>query len=263
MRVTVRDLTRFKTEGKRFIVLTAYDYGMAGILDEAQVPVILVGDSLAQVMLGYETTIPVTMDEMIHHTKAVSKGAPHSLVVADMPFGSYQNSTHEALSNAVRFLKEGGAQAVKLEGPRVELTQHLVEMGIPVMAHLGLAPQSVHAVGGYLVQARTQETAESLQTDATAMEKAGAFSMVLEAIPAPLASTVTESLSIPTIGIGAGPGCDAQVLVINDLLGMSPGKGPKFVKPYANLRQSITDAVRTFRSEVESGQFPDEEHSYH
>lgn len=262
MRITVRDLTRFKNEGKRFIMLTAYDFGMAGILDEAQVPVILVGDSLAQVVLGYETTIPVTMDEMLHHTKAVSRGAPNCLIVADMPFGSYQNSRHEALSNAVRFMKEGGAQAVKLEGPKVEITQYLVDQGIPVMAHLGLAPQSVHAVGGYMVQARTQETADRLQTDAEAMEKAGAFSMVLEAIPAALAATVTACLSIPTIGIGAGSGTDAQVLVINDLLGMSPGKGPKFVKAYANLRQSITAAVETFRSEVEAGQFPDEEHSY-
>lgn len=262
MRITVRDLTRFKTEGRRFIMLTAYDFGMAGILDEARVPVILVGDSLGQVVLGYETTIPVTMDEMLHHTRAVSRGAPNCLIVADMPFGSYQNSRREALTNAVRFLKEGGAQAVKLEGPKVEVAQYLVDQGIPVMAHLGLAPQSVHAVGGYMVQARTQEAADRLQSDAGALEKAGAFSLVLEAIPASLAATVSRSISIPTIGIGAGSGTDAQVLVINDLLGMSPGKGPRFVKPYANLRDTITKAVGTFRSEVEGGRFPDEEHSY-
>jgi 3-methyl-2-oxobutanoate hydroxymethyltransferase len=262
MRVTVRDLTRFKTEGKRFIMLTAYDFGMAGILDEIGVPVILVGDSLAQVTLGYETTLPVTMEEMLHHTRAVSRGAKNSLVVADMPFGSYQNSVRDGLANAVRFMKEGGAQAVKVEGPRVELTQYLVDQGIPVMAHLGLAPQSVHTVGGYRVQAKTQEAAGRLMSDAEALEKAGAFSMVLEAIPASLAATVSESLAIPTIGIGAGAGCDAQVMVINDLLGMSPGHAPRFVKHYANQRESIADAVNTFRSEVESGEFPDEEHSY-
>lgn len=263
MRTTVHDLTRFKSQGKRFIMLTAYDFGMAGILDEAGVPVILVGDSLAQVVLGYETTLPVTMDEMLHHTRAVSRGAPNSMIVADMPFGSYQNSLREASANAIRFMKEAGAQAVKLEGPRVELTQCLVDQGIPVMAHLGLAPQSVHAAGGYLVQARTQQSADLLCSDADALQKAGAFSLVLEAIPASLAETVTRSLSIPTIGIGAGSGCDGQVLVINDLLGMSPGPGPRFVKPYARLRQTITDAVVLFRSEVESGRFPDEDHSYH
>jgi 3-methyl-2-oxobutanoate hydroxymethyltransferase len=252
-----------KSEGKRFVMLTAYDFQTAGILDEAGVPVILVGDSLGQVALGYETTIPVTMDEMLHHTRAVSRGARNALVVADMPFGSYQNSVQDGLANAVRFLKEGGAHAVKLEGPRLELAQYLVDQGIPVMAHLGLAPQSIHAVGGYKVQAKTPEAADRLQSDALSMEKAGAFSLVLEAIPASLATSVTASLSIPTIGIGAGSGCDAQVMVINDLIGMGSGPRPRFVKSYLNLRESITSAVEEFRSEVESGRFPDDEHSYH
>jgi 3-methyl-2-oxobutanoate hydroxymethyltransferase len=263
MRVTVRDLARMKSEGKRFVVLTAYDFQTAGILDEAGVPVILVGDSVGQVALGYETTIPVTMEEMLHHTRAVSRAVSNALVVADMPFGSYQGSVSEGLANAVRFLKDGGAHAVKLEGARLELTQALVDHGIPVMAHLGLTPQSVHAIGGYKVQGKSPETADRLQSDALNVQKAGAFSLVLEAIPASLAASVTAAVSIPTIGIGAGTGCDAQVMVINDLIGMSPSPLPKFVKPYANVRASITSAVERFRSEVESGAFPDDAHSYH
>ncbi|MGQ0678236.1 MAG: 3-methyl-2-oxobutanoate hydroxymethyltransferase [Actinomycetota bacterium] len=263
MRTTIRDLARLKSQGRRFVMLTAYDFQTAGILEAAEVPVILVGDSLGQVMLGYETTIPVTMQEMLHHTRAVARGAPNTLIVADMPFGSYQNSPQEALANAVRFLKEGGAQAVKLEGPKVEVTQYLVGQGIPVMAHLGLTPQSVYSVGGYQVQARTPEEADRLSSDALAIQKAGAFSLVLEAIPASLAAAVSKSLSIPTIGIGAGAGCDAQVMVINDLIGMTPGRPPKFVKSYLNLREAITGAVQSFRSEVEEGRFPDEAHSYH
>jgi 3-methyl-2-oxobutanoate hydroxymethyltransferase len=263
MRVTVHDLARMKSEGKRFVVLTAYDFQTAGILDEAGVPVILVGDSVGQVALGYETTIPVTMEEMLHHTRAVSRAVSNALVVADMPFGSYQGSVSEGLANAVRFLKDGGAHAVKLEGARLELTQALVDHGIPVMAHLGLTPQSVHAIGGYKVQGKSPETADRLQSDALNVQKAGAFSLVLEAIPASLAALVTAAVSIPTIGIGAGTGCDAQVMVINDLIGMSPSPLPKFVKPYANVRASITSAVERFRSEVESGAFPDDAHSYH
>ena len=263
MRVTVRDLARMKAEGRRFIVLTAYDFQTAAILDEAGVPVILVGDSLAQVVLGYETTIPVGMEEMLHHTRAVSRAVRSALVVADMPFGSFQGSVSEGLANAVRFLKEGGAHAVKLEGARLELTQALVEHGIPVMAHLGLTPQSVHAIGGYKVQGKTPEAADRLQSDALNIQKAGAFSLVLEAVPASLAASVTASLTIPTIGIGAGPTCDAQVMVINDLVGIGAGTLPKFVKPYANVRRTIADAVERFRSEVEAGAFPDEAHSYH
>ena len=263
MRVTVRDLARMKSEGRRFIVLTAYDFQTAAILDEAGVPVILVGDSLGQVVLGYETTIPVGMEEMLHHTRAVSRAVRNALVVADMPFGSYQGSVSEGLANAVRFLKEGGAQAVKLEGARLELTQALVEQGIPVMAHLGLTPQSVHAIGGYKVQGKSPEAADRLQSDALSLQKAGAFSLVLEAIPAHLAASVTASLAIPTIGIGAGPACDAQVMVINDLVGMSPQPLPKFVKPYADLRSAIASAIEQFRSDVASGAFPDDAHSYH
>jgi 3-methyl-2-oxobutanoate hydroxymethyltransferase len=263
MRVTVRDLSRFKAEGRRFTVLTAYDYLTASILDQAGVPVLLVGDSLGQVVLGYETTLPVTMEQMLHHTAAVARGAQNALVVADMPFGSYQGSLDEGFANAVRFLKDAGAHAVKFEGPRLELTQRLVEHGIPVVAHLGLTPQSVHALGGYRVQARTQEAADRLQSDALGLEKSGASALVLEAIPAEVATQISRSLTIPTIGIGAGSGCDAQVMVITDLLGMGSGKTPKFVRAYANLRETITQAVGSFQSDVEGGRFPDEEHSYH
>ncbi|CAN5773300.1 3-methyl-2-oxobutanoate hydroxymethyltransferase [soil metagenome] len=262
MRVTVRDLSRFKSEHRPFTVLTAYDYLTASILDEAGIPVLLVGDSLAQVVLGYENTLPVTVEQMLHHTAAVVRGSRTALVVADMPFGSYQGSISEGFRNAVRFLKEAGAHAVKVEGAQVELTQTLVDHGIPVMAHLGLTPQSVHALGGYRVQARTQESADRLHSDALSMEKAGACSLVLEAIPAGVATAVSRSLTIPTIGIGAGAGCDAQVMVITDLLGMGAGASPRFVKSYANLRETITGAVHTFKEEVESGRYPDEQHSY-
>ncbi|MEX2587875.1 MAG: 3-methyl-2-oxobutanoate hydroxymethyltransferase [Actinomycetota bacterium] len=262
MRVTVRDLARFKQEGRKFVMLTAYDHLTAGIVDEAGVPVILVGDSLAQVMLGYETTLPVTMEEMLHHTRAVARGAGGAMVVADMPFGSYQASLDEGFASAVRFLKEAGAHAVKLEGAQVELTHRLVDHGIPVMAHLGLTPQSVHALGGYRVQGRSREAAERLMSDAHSMEKAGAFSLVLEAIPAPVAAEITRSVAIPTIGIGAGAGCDAQVLVITDLLGLGSGDPPKFVKRYANLRPAAVDAITRFSQQVQAGTFPDDGHTY-
>jgi 3-methyl-2-oxobutanoate hydroxymethyltransferase len=263
MGVTVRDLARFKSEGKRFVLLTAYDYPSARILDDAGVPVILVGDSLGQVVLGYDTTLPVTMDEMVHHTKAVCRGAHNALVVADMPFGSFQSSVHAAIDAAVRLIKEGGAHAVKFEGANVGLTKRLVDRGIPVMAHLGLTPQSVHAFGGYRVQAKSQPAADKLLAEALAMEEAGAFSIVLEAIPVALARRVTESLVIPTIGVGAGRYCDAQGLVLTDLLGIGSKNPPKFVKPYANLTEVITTAVHNFQDDVGAGAFPDEEHSYH
>lgn len=262
MTTSIRDISRFKAESKRFVMLTAYDFPTARILDDAGVPVLLVGDSLAQVILGYDTTLPVTMEEMLHHTRAVVRGAKNALIVADMPFGSYQLSVEEGVRNATRFLKEGGAHAVKVEGPQFELTHALVEMGIPVMAHLGLTPQSVHAMGGYRVQAKTDESAAKLLADADSLQKSGAFSLVLEGIPSPVAKQVTQTLHIPTIGIGAGPDCDAQVLVITDLLGLGAGKYPKFVKPYADLKGIITEAVGRFKSEVEAGTFPDEEHSY-
>lgn len=261
MSFTIRDLARYKHEGRRFIMLTAYDFPTAQILDEAGVPVILVGDSLAQVILGYDTTVPVTMEEMLHHTRAVVRGAPNTLIVGDMPFGSYL-TVSDGITNAARFLKEGGAHAVKVEGPQFELTEALTERGIPVMSHLGLTPQSVHAMGGYRVQAKTDEAAARLLADAQNLQKSGAFSLVLEGIPSRVAKTVTESVDMPTIGIGAGPNCDAQVLVITDMLGLGGGKYPKFAKPFANLREEISRAVTSFRSEVESGSFPDEAHSY-
>ncbi len=259
---TIHDLAAWKAEGHRFAMLTAYDFPTARILDEAGIPVLLVGDSLAQVILGYETTLPVTMEEMLHHCRAVARGASNALLIGDMPFMSYQASVDEAILNAGRFLKEGGMHAVKLEGPLFELAETLSARGIPVMGHLGLTPQSVHAMGGYRVQARSDEAAERLLSDALALEKAGVFSLVLEGIPSAVAKRVTEAVRVPTIGIGAGPYCDGQVLVITDLLGLEEGDAPKFVKRYANLRDEIQRAARAFASEVEAGTYPDEMHSY-
>ena len=259
---TVNDLAQWKREGRRFPMLTAYDFPTAQILDEAGIPVILVGDSVANNVLGHETTLPVTMDEMLHHARAVARGAKRALLIGDMPFGSYQGSVDDAVANATRFLKEGGMHAVKVEGPLFELTDTLASRGIPVMAHLGLTPQSVHAMGGYRVQARSEEAAQRLLSDALALEKSGVFSMVLEGIPSEVARRVTEAVSVPTIGIGAGPHTDGQVLVIHDLLGLGAGPPPKFVKPYANLREEISRAVRAYADDVESGAFPDADHSY-
>ena len=263
MSFTIRDLRKFKERGERFIMLTAYDFPTARILDEAGVPVILVGDSLAQNVLGYSTTLPVTMDEMLHHTRAVARGATNALIVGDMPFMAYHASVEDGIRNAGRFLKEGGAHAVKLEGPLLELSAALVDRGIPVMGHLGLTPQSVHAMGGYRVQGKTEEDARRLLDEAQAMDKSGIFSLVLEGVPESLAAKITEAVSVPTIGIGAGPHCDAQVLVLTDLLGLGFGTYPKFAKPYLDLRGEITKAVETFRDEVVAGTFPDEAHSYH
>jgi 3-methyl-2-oxobutanoate hydroxymethyltransferase len=259
---TIRDLAAWKSEGRRFAMLTAYDFPTARILDQAGIPVLLVGDSLAQVILGYDTTLPVTMDEMLHHARAVARGAEEALLVGDMPFLSYQTSTEEAIRNAGRFLKEGGMHAVKIEGPLFDLADALVDRGIPVMGHLGLTPQSVHAMGGYRVQAKSEETAERLLQDALALEKSGIFSLVLEGIPSAVAQRVTESVQVPTIGIGAGPRCDGQVLVVTDMLGMGLGKYPKFVKRYAGLREEIERAARAFAADVEAGAFPDAGHSY-
>jgi 3-methyl-2-oxobutanoate hydroxymethyltransferase len=263
MSFTIRDLRKFKQRGERFIMLTAYDFPTAKILDEAGVPVILVGDSLAQNVLGYSTTLPVTMEEMLHHTRAVARGATNALIVGDMPFMAYHASVEDGIRNAGRFLKEGGAHAVKLEGPLFELAAALVDRGIPVMGHLGLTPQSVHAMGGYRVQGRTEEDARRLLDEAQAMDKSGIFSLVLEGVPESLAAKITEAVSVPTIGIGAGPHCDAQVLVLTDLLGLGFGAYPKFAKPYLRLREEITNAVETFRDEVVAGTFPDDAHSYH
>ena len=262
MSYTVQDLRAWKSEGRRFAMLTAYDYPTAKILDEAGIPVLLVGDTLAEVALGHDSTLPVTMDEMLHHCRAVSRGAKNAIVVGDMPFMSYQASVEEGLRNAGRYLKEAGAHAVKFEGPLPELARALSTRGIPVMGHLGLTPQSVHAMGGYRVQGRTDDAALKLLNDASELEQAGAFALVLEGVPMDLAREVTEKLSIPTIGIGAGPHCDGQVLVINDLLGLSDRTPPKFVKRYANVRDEVMAAAGEFKREVEEGSFPDDAHSY-
>ena len=262
--LSIHDIASFKQRGERFTMLTAYDYLTAQVLDEAGVPVLLVGDSLGMVMLGYDSTVPVTMDEMLHHTRAVRRGATRALVVGDMPFMSYQGSPDDGVRNAGRFLKEGSANAVKLEGggPVVDLTSRLTSMGIPVMGHLGLTPQSVNQFGGFKVQGRGDEAAERIVADAVALAEAGAFSIVLECIPAELAAQVTATVPVPTIGIGAGPETDGQVLVIQDLLGLTGGKLPRFVKQYANLRSEIVDAAKAFQSEVAHGEYPGPEHSY-
>jgi 3-methyl-2-oxobutanoate hydroxymethyltransferase len=260
MTVTINDLRAWKAQGRRFTMLTAYDYPTAQILAAAGVPVLLVGDSLGRNVLGYPNELPVTMEEMLHHLKAVSRGAGDAMVVGDLPFMSYQASTEDGLRNAGRLVKEGGAHAVKLEGPHVELVHRLVEIGIPVMAHIGLTPQSVHGLGGYKVQGRG-EAAQRLLEQAHQLEKAGAFSVVLEAMPGDLAADITQALQIPTIGIGAGPKCDAQVLVIHDLLGLSE-HAPKLAKAYVDLRGEITRAVETFEHDVEAGTFPGPDQTY-
>jgi 3-methyl-2-oxobutanoate hydroxymethyltransferase len=263
-RVSIHDLRRHKERGERFAMLTAYDYLTAQVLDEAGVEVLLVGDSLGMVVLGYDSTVPVTLEEMLHHTRAVVRGARRALVVGDLPFGSYQVSVEEGLRSAARMLKEGGAAAVKLEGGGrvVDLTARLVASGVPVMAHLGLTPQSVNQFGGFRVQGRGDAAAERLLDDARALEEAGAFSLVLEAVPADLGRRVTAALAIPVIGIGAGPGTDGQVLVISDLVGLTTGRLPRFVKPYADVRGVLTDAAKSFASEVVSGDYPGPEHAY-
>ncbi len=261
MSITINDLRAWKQAGKRFTMLTAYDFPTARILDEAGIPVLLVGDSVGNNVLGYSTTLPVTMDDMLHHTKAVTRGTQHAMVVGDMPFGSYQVSVSEGVRNAVRFLQEGGAHAVKVEGAQIELIYTLVDLGMPAMAHVGLTPQSVHGMGGYKVQGRGEEAATTLLEQAHSLEKAGAFAIVLEGVPAELGRSITAELHIPTIGIGAGPGTDGQVLVINDLLGLSEHE-PKFAKAYADLRGTISQAVTDFARDVEAGTFPDAEHGY-
>jgi 3-methyl-2-oxobutanoate hydroxymethyltransferase len=263
--ITVRDVRAFKERGERFTMLTAYDAPTARLVDEAGIPLILVGDSLSMVVLGFDSTIPVTMEDMLHHTAAVARGAKNALIVGDMPFMSYQSSVEEGVRNAGRFLKEAGANAVKLEGGGrvLEIVSRLVDSGIPVMGHLGLTPQSVNAFGGYRVQGRDAEAAHRLVQDAKDLEAAGAFSVVLEAVPASVAKEVTDSISVPTIGIGAGPHTDAQVLVIHDLLGLTDGHTPKFVKRYAEVGRAITEAAKTFADEVANRVYPGEEHSYH
>jgi 3-methyl-2-oxobutanoate hydroxymethyltransferase len=262
-RITVRDLSAARARGEKWPMLTAYDALTAGVFDAAGIPVLLVGDSAGMVVYGHDTTIPVTVDELIPLTAAVVRGTRRALVVADLPFGSYQGSVTAALGAATRFLKEAGAHAVKLEGGSRVLRQveELVAAGIPVMGHLGLTPQSVNAFGGYRVQGRGED-AERLLYDAKALQAAGAFSVVLECVPAELAAKVTATLTIPTIGIGAGPECDAQVLVWQDMAGLS-GKTAKFVKRYADVAGVLRQAARSFASDVTSGSFPTDEHSYH
>jgi 3-methyl-2-oxobutanoate hydroxymethyltransferase len=249
---------------QKIVSLTAFDYSTARLLDEAGVQLILVGDSLGMTALGYETTLPVTMADMLHHTAAVARGVQNALVVADMPFLSYQVSVSQAVENAGRFIKEAGAGAVKVEGGviRVETIRTLVANGIPVLGHIGLTPQSVHAFGGFKVQGRTEDAAERLLADAQAIEEAGVFAIVLEGMPAELAKKITESVTVPTIGIGAGVACDGQVLVVNDLLGMFTDFTPKFVKRYANLGEQMKTAFRQYKEDVEQSRFPGPEHSY-
>ena len=260
----IPDVIKKKQQGEKVTMLTAYDFILAKILDEAGVDILLVGDSLGMVLLGFETTLPVTLEMMIHHSQAVTRGVQRSLVVADMPFLSYQVSVSEAVRNAARLLQEGGVAAVKIEGGRImaDVTRRLVEVGIPVMGHLGLLPQSVHQLGGFRVQARDQDSAELLLEDAQILEEAGAFSIVLESIPADVAQRVTSQLSIPTIGIGAGPHCDGQVLVSHDAFGLSQGYIPSFVKQYAELGTELKKAAETYISDVRAGHFPSQEHCF-
>ena len=264
-RVTVRDLAAAKRRGERWPMLTAYDALTAGVFDESGIPVLLVGDSAADNHLGYANTVPVTVDELITLTAAVVRGTKRALIVADMPFGSYQGGARQALETGTRFLKEAGAGAVKLEGGRrvVHQVEALVQAGIPVMAHLGLTPQSVNVLGGYRVQGRGDEEAERLLADAKSLEAAGAFAVVLELVPEELAARVTELLNIPTIGIGAGAGTDAQVLVWTDMAGMTAGKAPRFAKQYADLRTVLGNAARAYAQDVVSGAFPAPEHTFH
>ncbi|OFV85704.1 MAG: 3-methyl-2-oxobutanoate hydroxymethyltransferase [Acidobacteria bacterium RIFCSPHIGHO2_01_FULL_67_28] len=254
-----------KTRGEKISCLTAYDYPTARLLDAAGVDISLVGDSLGMVVLGYENTLPVTMEEMLHHTRAVRRGVARALLVADMPFGSFQLGVNDAVANAVRFVKEAGAEAVKIEGgeKRLELIARLAENDIPVMAHIGLTPQSVHALGGFKVQGKTLAAADALLRDARAVEAAGAFSLVLESIPAEVAERITRELKIPTIGIGAGPACDGQVLVWHDLIGLSFGVDPKFVRRYADLRPLLEQAIGRFVADVTGGAFPGEAETTH
>ncbi|MCX4525598.1 MULTISPECIES: 3-methyl-2-oxobutanoate hydroxymethyltransferase [unclassified Streptomyces] len=263
-RTTVRDLTLAKERGEKWPMLTAYDAMTASVFDEAGIPVILVGDSMGNCHLGYETTVPVTMDEMTLLSAAVVRGTSRALVVGDLPFGSYQEGAVQALRSATRLVKEAGVGAVKLEGGERSLaqTELIVQSGIPVMSHLGLTPQSVNAMG-YRVQGRGDEAAHRLLRDAKAAQDAGAFAVVLELVPAELAAEVTKSLHIPTVGIGAGSECDAQVLVWTDMMGLTGGKMPKFVKQYANLRQTMGDAAKAFAEDVVGGSFPLEEHAFH
>jgi 3-methyl-2-oxobutanoate hydroxymethyltransferase len=263
-KITILDIYKKKAEGRKITMLTAYDYPTAQIVDQAGIDMILVGDSLGMVVQGVSSTLPVTMDEMIYHTKMVSRGAVSAMVVGDMPFLSYQTQKAEAVRNAGRFLKEAGAEAVKLEGGTqiAEAIRAIVDAGIPVMAHIGLTPQYMHTLGGFKVQGKDEATREKILADARSVQDAGAFSVVLEAMPASLAKEIQTMLTIPTIGIGAGPDCDGQVLVLHDLLGLFDRFTPKFVKKYVNLKDQALKAVKEYKQDVENGKFPSEEHSF-
>ncbi len=264
MKNTVITFAKAKAEGTKISMLTAYDYSTAKLIDEAGINSILVGDSLGNVVLGYDDTTKVTMEDVIHHTRAVAGGVKNALVIADMPFMSYQTSVYDAVVNAGRLIKEGGANAVKLEGGKKACPQinAITDAGIPVCAHIGLTPQYVNAIGGNRVQGKTEFAAKSLLEDALSVQEAGAFAVVIEAVPEKLASLITKKLDIPTIGIGAGNGCDGQVLVYQDMLGMFSDFTPKFVKRYADLGKTMSDAFRQYDAEVKSGVFPSQEHTY-
>src|SRR5919202_1875884 len=263
-KVTAPSLKASKERGERLVCLTAYDYPTARIVDEAGIDIVLVGDSIGNVIFGYGYTVPVTLDEIVMHTRAVRRAVQRALLVADMPYGSFHTGEDEAVRNALRLIKEGAAEAVKLEGgrKRASLVKRLVDEEIPVMGHIGLTPQSVNKLGGYRVQGKTAETARQLLEDARALEDAGAFSIVLEVVPREIAQMITESVKIPTVGIGAGSACDIQVLVIHDLLGLTFGKVARFVRPYANLRETITDAISRWAEDVRSGAYPADAESY-
>ncbi len=263
-RVTTATIREKKLSKQKITMLTAYDFGLATLVDQAGIDMILVGDSLGNVQLGYENTLAVTMDDMVHHTKAVVRGSKNAMVVADMPFLSYHVSIEEAVRNAGRLIQEGGAQAVKLEGgeERLPVVKAILNAEIPIVAHIGLTPQSVNQFGGFKVQGKDLETARKLLRDAKVLEEAGVFAMVLEGVPGALAAKITEAAAIATIGIGAGKDCDGQVLVINDMLGISQGHIPKFVKRFVHLGPTIMEALQTYKNEVEAGTFPGPEHSY-
>jgi 3-methyl-2-oxobutanoate hydroxymethyltransferase len=272
-KVTVPDILSRKSESlsssaethQKITCLTAYDYPTARLLDEAGVDILLVGDSLGMVVLGYDSTLPVTLDEMVHHVRAVRRAARRALLVADMPYGSFHVSLDESVRNAVRLIKEGGAEAVKVEGGerRIELIARLVEAEIPVMGHVGLTPQSINALGGFQVRGKTRDAARQLERDARAVEAAGAFAVVLESMPRDVAARITQQVRIPTIGIGAGPDCDGQVLVFHDLVGLTEGHVPKFVRQYAHVSADISRAASEFCSDVRNGRFPSDGESYH
>ena len=264
MRITINQIKDMKQKGEKITMLTAYDYSTARIVDEVGIPLILVGDSLGMVALGYESTIPVTMEEMLHHTKAVVRGTKQTMVIGDMPFMTYHISVEDALKNAARFIQEAGAQAIKLEGgvTVAEKVRRIVECGIPVMGHIGLTPQSIHQFGGFKVQGRTPEAAVKMLKDTQALEEAGAFAIVLETVPTPLATLITQKVNIPTIGIGAGIGCDGQVQVINDILGSFADFAPKHAKQYAKLTDIMSSAIAEYYNEVKAGTFPTDKQSF-